>query len=145
MQQEPKNICWQTDLAAYVSCHDATDQRTAQLRAGLLDAVTADPRDPTSWQRFLAHEEAAQIRPSSAHARQQPQISQISLYHLYFWATQLVPRQCNHQKEEYLLLWLGFARHQWCALAHTRGDSAYAHPYCHTGIYWLCWGPCWGP
>lgn len=39
----------------------------------------------------------------------------VGLRSLYGWSTRLVPRQSNAHGEAFLQLWLGFARHQWCA------------------------------
>jgi hypothetical protein len=111
--QENKTASWQADLDAYLACHEQQDADTARRRRALLEAVHADHKEAAAWQRFLAHEEAAYADLGHGMLRQQPHLSQISLYHLYFWATQLVPRHANHHKEEYLHLWLGFARQQW--------------------------------
>jgi len=103
------NLSWLADLDAYVSSHPGDD---CHDRPGLVAAVKACPQSAEAWRALLAYEEAH----SSNLTQQQGATSdpsRVSLYHLYYYATQLVPRNKNQQKEAYLQLWLGFARQQW--------------------------------
>lgn len=44
---------------------------------------------------------------------------EVALGQLYAWAVKAVPKTGNYGNEAYLRLWLGCARHQWCAQAST--------------------------
>lgn len=103
---------WWPDLEAYVRGHPLGEEQSISERQGLLAAVKAAPQSADAWRALLAFEEAH----SSNITQQQPgggDPSRVSLYHLYYWATQEVPRTKNQHKEAYLQLWLGFARQQW--------------------------------
>ena len=47
----------------------------------------------------------------------------VPLGQLYAWAVQAVPKTGNYANEAYLRLWLGCARHQWCARAPAAPSS----------------------
>lgn len=107
---------WLADLDAYITSHPAAgghgEQHSSSERQGLVAAVKACPQSAEAWRALLAYEEAH----SSNLTQQQPgggDPTRVSLYHLHYYATQLVPRNKNQQKEAYLQLWLGFARQQW--------------------------------
>jgi hypothetical protein len=104
---------WLADLDAYIGTHPAGIHEADHTeRHGLVAAVKAAPQSAEAWRALLAFEEVhcsnlTQQQPGAADP------SRVSLYHLYFYATQLVPRNKNQHKEAYLQLWLGFARQQW--------------------------------
>ena len=107
---------WLADLDAYISSHPAgsvaDDEHGSSARHELVAAVKAAPHSAEAWRSLLAFEEAH----GSNLTQQQPGAAdpaRVSLYHLYYYATQLVPRNKNQQKEAYLQLWLGFAKQQW--------------------------------
>lgn len=107
---------WLPDLEAYLKghpiCSGGDEEHSVSERQGLVAAVKAAPQSAEAWRALLIFEEAH----SSNITQQQPgggDPSRVSLYHLYYWATQEVPRSKNQQKEAYLQLWLGFARQQW--------------------------------
>lgn len=109
------------DLDAYVSSHRG-DHEASKERNGLVTAVHACPHSAEAWKAMLAYEEA-----HNSNSTQQQSLaadpSRVSLYHLYYYATQLVPRNKNQHKEAYLQLWLGFARQQWCVTAGERSRT----------------------
>jgi len=117
---------WVTDLDAYLAASGGTcpDPATAAARRDLVAAVKASPSSPETWIAFLSAEEASGagggltgaltggLGPLSAQGAGSGG-TVITLYHLYFWATQLVPRARNQHLEDYVKLWLGYARQQW--------------------------------
>jgi hypothetical protein len=106
---------WLADLDVYISTHPTViqgDEHSSTERHGLVTAVQSSPQSAEAWRALLAFEEAH----CSNVTQQQPgggDPARVSLYHLYYYATQLVPRNNNQHKEAYLQLWLGFARQQW--------------------------------
>lgn len=111
---------WLADLDAYVSTHPVAAAGGGEHgssnseRHGLVAAVQALPQSAEAWRALLAFEEAHSsnlTQQQAAGAAADP--ARVSLYHLYYYATQLVPRNKNQHKEAYLQLWLGFARQQW--------------------------------
>lgn len=115
---------WLADLDAYLAApgHASGDPQRDQLVA----AVQADPVSPEAWLAFLSAEDAAagnMTAPLPAGADGGSGGSGVSLYHLYFWATQLVPRSKNQSKEAYIMLWLGYAKQQWCGRAAGRAPT----------------------
>lgn len=119
---------WLTDLDAYLQSNSGAEPISVAARRDLVAAVKAQPSSPEAWLAFLSAEEAAGSGGLTAtlngvgtgalsfgggggalaHGS-----GSISLYHMYFWSTQLVPRARHQQKEEYVKLWLGYARQQW--------------------------------
>jgi hypothetical protein len=115
---------WMTDLDAYLASSACPfPDPAAAARAALVAAVKAAPSSPEPWNALLSSEEAAGaggltgaltggLGPLSGAGAAGGAV--ITLYHLYFWATQLVPRARHQAKEEYVTLWMGYARQQWC-------------------------------
>jgi hypothetical protein len=82
-------------------------------RARLVAKLRREPESPATWLAFLQHEEhniAASGPHNIARAR-----GGVTLFKLYDWATKTVPRSGNSKVEDYLRLWLGYAREQACA------------------------------
>ncbi len=81
--------------------------------------VTAAPLAPEPWLAFLTHEEACYGNATNplpgrpGCSGDTGPVGGVSLYHLYFWATQLIPRSAHQHKEEYIRIWLGYAKQQW--------------------------------
>ncbi|KAF8072718.1 MPS1 [Scenedesmus sp. PABB004] len=100
---------WLADLDAYIATHEPGDAERRELVA----RVKGAPQSAAAWRALLAHEEAC--GNATQHGLAPPaDPGRVSLYHMYYWATQLVPRSSTAQhKEAYLQLWLGFARQQW--------------------------------
>jgi hypothetical protein len=109
-----RQLSWLADLDAYNTRHAPAEPEDAQRRQLLLQALQEQPAAPEAWLALLAHEEAI---AKALGAPDCPERAGVSLYHLYYWATQVVPRAKNQQREEYVRLWLGYARHQWCVCA----------------------------
>ena len=74
-------------------------------------AVQAQPGCPQAWLRFLQHEES--LAPPGRSPAAGSGMS--GLCQLFAWATRVVPRQPHGASQAYQLLWIGLARHQWCA------------------------------
>lgn len=87
----------------------------AAQRKVLMDIVLENPTSPEAWCRFLESEEAisGQAAPLDAAIKQQLAARNISLYHLFHKATELVQRGKGKASEAYVKIWLGYARHQW--------------------------------
>lgn len=79
-------------------------------RQALLAAVKAAPGSADAWRAWLGYEEAA-AGGATSHGLGGSDSGRLGLYHMYLWATQLVPRS---KSAAYLQLWLGYARQQWC-------------------------------
>lgn len=86
-------------------------------RHDLVAAVKADPLSPEAWLVFLLGEEAHQGALTGTlpgQAVNGGDAGGISLYHLYFWATQLLqPSSKYRSNESFIRLWIGYATHQW--------------------------------
>ncbi len=93
----------------------------AQHRKRLADVVLENPNAPEAWLNFLQHEEALAQQHPHLYAPPGSQ-HRSSLLYWYQRATEMVHRPKGQGADAYLSLWLGFARHQWCACrpAHTR-------------------------
>lgn len=104
---------WLTDLDAYLHASSVPTEGRHELVA----AVKASPASAEAWVALLSAEEAAGGGGlTSGLTGGLTGGGGVSLYHMYYWATQLVPRGGAHQsKEDYVRLWLGYARQQWCA------------------------------
>lgn len=105
------NPSWVADLDAYIASHEGTpggDRHT------LVSNVKLNPQSAEAWRSLMAYEESHSANNTyGLHAATAVDNNKVSLYHVYYWATQLVPRSKNQHKEAYLQLWLGFARQQW--------------------------------
>jgi hypothetical protein len=81
------------------------------VRHKLVAGVKVSPQSAEAWRALLAYEES---HGSNMTHGLQADPGRVSLYHMYYWATTLVPRSSSKShKEAYLQLWLGFARQQW--------------------------------
>jgi hypothetical protein len=113
---------WLADLESYL----ATSFVPSEGRHDLAAAVRAAPSAPATWLAFLSAEEAAGGGALAGGLTGGLAVGGggggggVSLYHLYYWATQLVPRAKHQGDEEYVRLWLGYARQQWCG---ARGEG----------------------
>eukprot|EP00882_Tetradesmus_deserticola_P019626 GHRQ01021138.1.p1 GENE.GHRQ01021138.1~~GHRQ01021138.1.p1 ORF type:complete len:169 (+),score=62.37 GHRQ01021138.1:53-508(+) len=103
---------WAADLDAYIGSHEASPgSSSTETRQRLVAGVKASPQSAEAWRALLAHEES---HGSNMTHGLQADPGRVSLYHIYYWATTLVPRSSSKiHKEAYLQLWLGFARQQW--------------------------------
>ncbi len=108
-----RTLSWLADLNAYVAKHGQVSLEDGDRRGKLLQKLQENPTSADAWLAFLAHEE--EIAKATQNIRVCDN-SGVSLYHLFYWATQVVPRAKNQSREEYIKLWLGYARHQWYAL-----------------------------
>lgn len=110
---------WLADLDAYLASHASSPATALDHRQALMCAVKADPLSPEAWLAFLSNEEAAYGNVTASLPGVAPgepgSGGGISLYHMFYWATQLVPRSKNQFKDAYIQLWLGYAKQQWCA------------------------------
>lgn len=109
---------WVTDLDAYLANNAGPCAADPAARHALAAAVKASPNTPDAWLAFLSAEEAGGAGAGGLTGALTGGLGggsggQITLYHMYFWATQLVPRARHQQQEEYVKLWLGYARQQW--------------------------------
>lgn len=103
---------WLADLDAYIISTPAHEDGSS-TRQGLVAAVKAAPQSAEAWRALLAYEEAHSSNLTQQHLPGAADPARVSLYHLHYYATQLVPRNKNQQKDAYLQLWLGFAKQQW--------------------------------
>jgi len=101
---------WVADLNAYIAGQQGSPTSSStDGRVPLVAAVKSNPQSAEAWGALLAHEEAH--GSSTTHGlHSASDSSKITLYHLYIWATQLVPRSRDGM---YLQLWLGYAKQQW--------------------------------
>ncbi|BDA45731.1 probable dual specificity protein kinase Ttk at C-terminar half [Coccomyxa sp. Obi] len=109
---------WEEDVKSYVQCQGSAaepfhSQRCA-LSSALLSTSITDFEAAERWWAFLSNEEAA-LAGAGANVTLELNVGAktgrqaISLFQLYKWATRVLPKSTS---EEYLLLWLGYARHQ---------------------------------
>jgi hypothetical protein len=103
---------WAADLDAYIGSHEGSPGGSStEARHRLVAGVKASPQSAEAWRALLAFEES---HGSNMTHGLQADPGRVSLYHMYYWATTLVPRSSSKShKEAYLQLWLGFARQQW--------------------------------
>ncbi|KAF6261004.1 hypothetical protein COO60DRAFT_832255 [Scenedesmus sp. NREL 46B-D3] len=103
---------WAADLDAYIGSHEGSPSGSStEVRQRLVAGVKASPQSAEAWRALLAYEES---HGSNMTHGLQADPGRVSLYHMYYWATTLVPRSSSKShKEAYLQLWLGFARQQW--------------------------------
>lgn len=122
---------WVADLDSYLSSHEGTPNSSTDARHELVACVKANPQSAEAWRSWLAYEEAhCGNITHSWQAAADP--GKVSLYHMYYWATTLVPRSSSKShKEAYLKLWLGFARQQWWVMAQSSRTAAH-HRCCST-------------
>ncbi|GBF89221.1 serine threonine kinase family [Raphidocelis subcapitata] len=108
---------WVADLEAYLGSNPGAPCADPAARRDAVAALKAAPASPDAWLAFLSAEESGGGGLTGAicggGTAQLAGAGGISLYHLYFWATQLVPRAKNQHRDEYVRLWLGYARQQW--------------------------------
>jgi hypothetical protein len=104
-------------VEAYAASHPCTSPEAhAGQRQQLLAALKADPLSPEAWLAFLSAEEAQQGSWTSGLPGAAPtsDAGAVTLYHLYFWATQLLqPSSRYRSNEAFIQLWLGFATQKW--------------------------------
>jgi hypothetical protein len=105
-----RTLSWLADLNAYVTKHGRVSPEDGDKRQKLLQELQEQPTTANAWLAFLTHEEEIAVSTQTGHPADS---TGVSLYHLFYWATQVVPRAKNQTKEEYVKLWLGYARHQW--------------------------------
>ncbi|WIA28772.1 hypothetical protein OEZ86_011304 [Tetradesmus obliquus] len=103
---------WSADLDAYIGSHEGSPGGSStETRHRLVAGVKASPQSAEAWRALLAYEES---HGSNMTHGLQADPGRVSLYHMYYWATTLVPRSSSKShKEAYLQLWLGLARQQW--------------------------------
>lgn len=130
---------WVADLEAYLAAHCATPPQAGDVRHQLVSSLKSQPTAAEAWHAFLSHEEARHGNITGSHTDH----GGVSLYHLYFWAVHLVPRSKNQNKDEYIQLWLGYARQQWyvevCrkSCLYTEPPSTALWP-CHVAFMHAC-------
>jgi hypothetical protein len=101
---------WVADLNAYIAGQQGSpNSSSTDSREPLVAAVKSNPQSAEAWGALLAHEEAHGCNTTHG-LHSGADSGKITLYHLYFWATQLVPRSRDGM---YLQLWLGYAKQQW--------------------------------
>ncbi|WIA08718.1 hypothetical protein OEZ85_008142 [Tetradesmus obliquus] len=103
---------WSADLDAYIGSHEGSPGGSStETRHRLVAGVKARPQSAEAWRALLAYEES---HGSNMTHGLQADPGRVRLYHMYYWATTLVPRSSSKShKEAYLQLWLGLARQQW--------------------------------
>jgi hypothetical protein len=103
------------DLEAYLASTPAAPCADPAARRESVAALKAAPASPEAWLAFLSAEESGGGLTGvlCGGTAQLGSAGGVSLYHLYFWATQLVPRARHQHRDEYVRLWLGYARQQW--------------------------------
>ncbi len=99
------------------SCDDAHCRERDRLAA----AVRSKPLSAAAWLHLLEHEEQIGTGQDGADA---------ALYGLFQRATEAVPHS-DAADEAYALLWIGYARQQWCAAMHNAHAPLYPQRCAH--------------
>lgn len=104
---------WIADLDAYLASHEGSPGSSKAIRVELASRVKCNVQSAEAWRDLLAYEELHGGNITHSLQLGETDNGRVSLYHIYYWATQLVPRSKNQHKDAYLQLWLGFTRQQW--------------------------------
>lgn len=102
-------------------------------RERLYASLVASPSSPSSWLAFLRHEESVLACSTVQIEALGSRGAAVSLLRVFEWATRTIPRLGNERDDDYLEVWLGFARHQGLRNADDARDTFRTLRDCHIG------------
>ena len=112
---------WEGILGEYLKHKGDTPWREKSNRVERATAVRANPTSPQAWLEFLEGEESMFAEKMTGKVNVVTgSRNGVSLYRLYELATKTLPRSGNAKNEDYLRVYLGYARQQ---MVHNTDDA----------------------
>lgn len=112
---------WEGVLGEYLKHKGDTPWREKSSRVERATAVRANPTSPQAWLEFLEGEESMFAEKMTGKVNVVTgSRNGVSLYRLYELATKTLPRSGNAKNEDYLRVYLGYARQQ---MVHNTDDA----------------------
>ena len=112
---------WEGVLGEYLKHKGDTPWREKSSRVERATAVRANPTSPQAWLEFLEGEEGMFAEKMTGKVNVVTgSRNGVSLYRLYELATKTLPRSGNAKNEDYLRVYLGYARQQ---MVHNTDDA----------------------